>query len=199
MTTKVNPNTLDQPCRVMSRVSFSVRIAARFLLAAVLFQAPYAIGLPRSAGSAEIHGRATECWEGRHRPVADLRVYVLTLEESERVRAVLNKMKQLPHGDSPESAQHYVQEFNKLYDELIAETKALGEPKGLTRTDKDGKYAGKNLQAGKRYLVLAIDWERDDSEAIGYFDYSLTDSLRTGVTTLNVYMGPGMTSDCRDN
>jgi hypothetical protein len=61
------------------------------------------------------------------------------MEESEKIRGVLKKMKQLPHGDSPESAQQYVKEFNKLYDEMIAETKALGKPKGLTRTDKDGK------------------------------------------------------------
>jgi len=122
------------------------------------------------------------------------------MEESEKIRGVLRKMEQLPHGDCPECAQQYVKEFIKLYEELIAETKALGEPKGLTRSDKDGKYVGKSLHTGERYLVLAIDWERDDSsDTIGYYNYSLTDSLPPGVTTLNVYMGPGMDKDCHDN
>jgi hypothetical protein len=118
------------------------------------------------------------------------------MEESEKIRGIFEKMKQLPHGDGPERTQQYVQEFNKLYDELIAETKALGEPKGLTRTDKDGKYVSNSLHAGKRYLVLAIDWERDDSDTIGFYNYSSTGSLRPGVATLNIYMGPGKDSDC---
>jgi hypothetical protein len=105
------------------------------------------------------------------------------MEESEKIRGVLKTMEQLPHGDCPECAQQYVKEFIKLYEELIAETKALGEPRGLTRTDKDGKYIGKSLRTGERYLVLAIDWERDDSsDTIGYYNYSLTDSLLRGVT-----------------
>jgi len=91
-----------------------------------------------------------------------------------------------------------VQQLSKLYDEMIAETKAIGESKGLTRTDKDGRYVRKNLHIKGRYLVLAIDWERD-SDDIGYYDYFLTDNLRRGVTTLNIYMGPGKDSDCRDD
>jgi hypothetical protein len=118
------------------------------------------------------------------------------MEQSKKIRGVFEKMKQLPHGDSPESAQQYVHDFSKLYDELIAETKAIGESKGLTRTDKDGHYASKNLRVGGKYLVLAIDWDRDDSDDIGYYNYSLTDSLQSGVTTLNIYMGPGKDSDC---
>jgi len=59
-----------------------------------------------SGEKAEIRGRVTECWEGRHRPVADLRVYVLTMEESEKIRGIVEKMTRLAHGDSSEGAQH---------------------------------------------------------------------------------------------
>jgi hypothetical protein len=169
--------------------------ATLFFSAAAFFSQP--LGHAGLAETAEIRGRVTECWEGKHRPVADLRVYVLSMEESEKIRRVLEKMKQLPHGDSQESARQYVQSFSKLYDELIAETKAVGESKGLTRTSKDGQYASKNLRLGRKYLVLAIDWDRDDSDDIGYYSYSLTHGLQPGPTTLNIFMGPGKDSDCR--
>lgn len=141
-------------------------------------------------GRAEIRGRITECWEGKHRPVTDLRVYVLTMEESKKIRHILEEMKQLPHADP----QQYV--HSKLYDEMIAEAKALGEQKGKPRTTKDGSYNRKNLHAGVAYLVLAIDWDRDDSDNLGFFEYSLVDNLRPGVNTLNLYMGPGEDRDC---
>ena len=148
----------------------------------------------RSEGKAEIRGEVTECWEGKPRPVADLRVYVLTMEESKKNRGILEEMKQLPHTDP----QQNMRNFSKLYDDMIVEAKAIEGAKGLARTSKDGRYIRKNLRAGETYLILAIDWDRDDTDSIGFYNYFLADNLRSGVTTVNIYMGPEKDSDCGD-
>jgi hypothetical protein len=50
-----------------------------------LFIALQPVAHARSEGKAEIRGQVTECWEGKPRPVADLRVFVLTMEESKKI------------------------------------------------------------------------------------------------------------------
>jgi hypothetical protein len=159
-----------------------------------LFIALQPVAHARSEGKAEIRGQVTECWEGKPRPVADLRVYVLTMEESKKIRGILEEMKQLPHTDP----QQYMRNFSELYDDMIVEAKTIEGAKELPRTSKDGRYIRKNLRAGETYLVLAIDWDRDDSDSIGFYNYFLADNLQSGVTTLNIHMGPGKYNFCGD-
>jgi hypothetical protein len=77
--------------------------------------------------------------------------------------------------------------------------KTLGEPTGFARTDKAGRFEVRQLKQGEKYLVLAIDWDKDDSDEIFYYRSQLTGPLENGVTRLTVFMGPGEEKDCKTN
>lgn len=85
----------------------------------------------------------------------------------------------------------------KRCDELVAALKTLGEPSGLTRTDKAGRFAVGQLKQGGKYVVIAIDWDKGDSDEIFYYRSQITRPLGKGVTRLTVYMGPGEEMDCK--
>ncbi len=124
----------------------------------------------------------------------DIRVYVLDSLKSGEIRSKLEKMEQLPPAGTTDS----VQEFARLYDDLVAGLKLL-DPTVLTRTDNKGKFLMDQLSSGNKYLVLAIDWDRGDADQVAYYRYVWTSELKPGTTSLRIYMGPGRRSDCGKN
>jgi hypothetical protein len=53
------------------------------------------------------------------------------------------------------------------------------------------------LKPGETYVVVAVDWDKGDSDEIFYYRSQITEPLGKGVTTLTVYMGPGVAKDCK--
>ena len=147
-----------------------------------------------TSAEVRIQGTVTECWEGSIRTVPDIRVYVLDSLKSGEIRSKLEKMEQLPPAGTTDS----VQEFARLYDDLVAGLKLL-DPTVLTRTDNKGKFLMDQLSSGNKYLVLAIDWDRGDADQVAYYRYVWTSELKPGTTSLRIYMGPGRRSDCGKN
>jgi hypothetical protein len=139
----------------------------------------------------EIRGVVTDCWQGERYPVKNLRVYVLTIKKSERIRGVLQRIKNLPPGADRET----VEQFSKLADELVEETKKLVGPAAMRKTNRNGEFWLSGIRAGQKYLVLAISWEKEDE--IAYFTYVITDILRSDLLDLKLYMGPNEKQDCR--
>jgi hypothetical protein len=182
---------------VFLNILFSRPRTAAQALACLLFVF-FSVMIPRRShpgpllSDSEIHGTVTECWEGNLRPVADLRVYVLATQENSHILALLKNIEQAPVG----AAELQLNEYLKRCDELATALKALGEPSGLTRTDNAGRFAVKKLKQGEGYVVIAIDWDKGDSDEIFYYRSQLTGPLERGLTILTVYMGPGEAKDC---
>lgn len=54
-----------------------------------------------------IQGTVTECWEGKQRPVPDLRVYVLATEENSHILALLKNIEQTPVGGRKKASRNF--------------------------------------------------------------------------------------------
>src|SRR5215467_63750 len=139
-----------------------------------------------SADNTWVIGSVTECWEGRPKPVADLRVYVLTMEGRNKLRDDLQKIEAL----TSRKAGGDMQAFVKLYDDLVKDLEALGELDGLTRTDKAGRFSVKHLKSKQEYLILAIDWDRGDTDEVAYYKYQFAELRLPGPYDVDLYMGP---------
>lgn len=139
----------------------------------------------------EISGTVTDCWQGKRYPVRKLRIYVLTMQESERIRVILQGMKGLPPGADRKTTE----QFSRAAEELVSATKSLKNQPKMTKTDESGKFAIRGIKTGRKYLVLAISWEVEDE--IAYFNYVITDSLKPTPLQLDFYMGPDEKVDCR--
>jgi len=142
--------------------------------------------------NSEIQGTVTECWEGHARPVPGLRVYVLATQENSHILALLKNIEQAHVQDTEQLG-----EYLKRCDELVAALKGLGEPSSLTRTDKAGRFGAIQLKEGEKYVVIAIDWDKGDSEEIFYYRSQMTKALQKGVTYLTVFRGLGEAKDCK--
>ena len=173
----------------------TIKLAGTSVLAAFLLCGafvPPSCPQDSSRAGAQLRGTVTECWEGEPRAVPNLRIYVLSLQESSKVRSILERIRKTPPGHTTEG----VQQFSKFFDELVASLKSLGRPAGLTRTDTTGRFTMGELKPGENYLVLAIDWERGDSDEVAYYRHFMTESLKAGVTKVSIYLGPGNKRDC---
>jgi hypothetical protein len=115
------------------------------------------------------------------------------MEESSKVRDVLQKIESLPKHEGNVD----VQAFLHLYDELVANLKSLGEPGGSVRTDQGGHFTAKNLRGKQKYLVLAIDWDRGDEDEVAYYRYQYIELPASGSRDVEIYMGRGKKTDCR--
>jgi hypothetical protein len=115
------------------------------------------------------------------------------MRESSKVRSILERMKQRLPSDSTETAQ----EFASIFDELVTTLKSLGQFSGLTRTDNAGRFNMEQLRPGERYVVLAIDWDKGDSDEVAYYRHIQTEPLKEGSTVLGIHMGPGRKSTVR--
>jgi len=124
--------------------------------------------------------------------VPGLRVYVLATQENSHILALLKNIEQAHVQDAEQ-----LKEYLKRCDELVAALKSLGELSSLTRTDKAGRFGVIQLKEGKKYVVIAIDWDKGDSEEVFYYRSHVTEALHKGVTHLTVFMGPGDAKDCK--
>lgn len=113
------------------------------------------------------------------------------MSESREVRALLDGMESLSSADAG-----YIEKLNEAFDQLVSDLKALHNPKGLTKTDARGYFSIEGLDAGQKYFVLAIDWDKGDSDDFAYYRHLITQELPPGTTVLSIYMGPGHESDC---
>jgi hypothetical protein len=90
----------------------AVRTAAQ-TLACLLFVV-FSMWIPRPSladpqtSNSEIQGTITECWEGKQRPVSNLRVYVLAMEENSHILALLKNIEQAPVGRTKENFKEYL-------------------------------------------------------------------------------------------
>lgn len=144
-------------------------------------------------GQPAISGSVTECWEGHPRPVPNLRVYVLSMEQSSTIRESLKKLESLHSAKNTEEFQANL----RVYDDFVAVVKSLGEPEGLVRSDKSGLFSTRPLRTNEKYLVLAIDWDRGDTDDVSYYRYKFVDVKTAGIHGLNIFMGPGNEGDCK--
>jgi hypothetical protein len=169
----------------------AARSATLVVLATALIPLLPILTAAPSTQVAELRGNVTECWAGKSRPVSGLRVYVLTMSESEHVRALLERMQGLSPSDS-----EFTEKFNQAFAELVSDLKSFHNPSGITKTDARGHFSIAKLRAGERYLVLAIDWDKGDSDELAYYRQLVTQDLPAGITDVPIYMGPGQQSDC---
>ncbi|HXY23017.1 MAG TPA: hypothetical protein VEI73_00070 [Candidatus Acidoferrum sp.] len=73
----------------------------------------------------------------------------------------------------------------------------MGEPRGLVRTDEIGRFASPHLESKQTYLVLAIDWDKGDTDELAYYRYQQVELTTSGAHEIHIYMGPGKEVDCR--
>ncbi len=122
-----------------------------------------------------------------------LKVYVLETREHSQILSIVEKIQHFTPIDSTES----MQQFNGLFEQLIAALKMLDQDRVAVRTDSVGSYMTRPLRLGEKYILIAFDWDKGDSDENYYFRSTKTEPLHQKVTTHDFYMGPGKTEDCR--
>ena len=141
--------------------------------------------------TASIQGVVTECWEGKRRPVPDVRVFVIDTSENPDILARLEKLEQI-HVRTTED----MQEFFQAFDEIVVPLKRLDKDAPPARTDKKGQFAKHKLASARKYLIIAIDWDRGDADEDPYFRAIRIGPLKRSRVAVNIYMGPGTSSNC---
>src|SRR5262249_4140894 len=81
-----------------------------------------------------------------------------------------------------------VQAFLRLYDELVVDLKSLGETESLVRTGRDCHFSKQHLKMNQRYLVLAIDWDKGDTDELAYYRYSFAEPENAGTQRIQIYI-----------
>jgi hypothetical protein len=148
-------------------------------------------GARREPSSATIRGAVTECREGKKRPVAGLSIYALQFTENSQVFSMLEKLRQFPIKTTKDN-----QEFIRLFEQLVNLLKPLQAGSSTARTDNFGEYTKINLKFGERYILIAIDGDKGDSDDLYYYRSLLTQPLQRKTTTQDFYMGPGRVENC---
>jgi hypothetical protein len=170
----------------------------RFLFTATMALAMLALApsssTPRTEDAeASINGVITGCWEGHRITVANVRVYVLGEDESSQIRDDLQKLENPPrNGDTVD-----IHVYSRLYDQLVEDLKPVRDAQGLVRADKQGHFSAKPLKIKHKYLVLAIDWDKGDTDEMAYYRYKFVDIVEPGPQKVQIYVGPGEGADCK--
>lgn len=142
--------------------------------------------------NAALSGKATECWEGKLRPVPGLAIYVLPSKKNPEIMSVLEKLRNFPPVETTEGNQAHI----RLVGELIKRLKKSSAGQIVVKTDSLGGYRITQLRTGEAYILIAADWDKGDADEDYYFVPLVTEALHQSEKRYDFYMGPGTREEC---